>query len=89
MLELPQAAPHQDAILLHQRHDVGHRADGDEIEIFAQVDLAVPLAREFEQAVADLEDQTHAGEIIERAIFRSRCGLTSACAAGSSGGRAW
>ena len=61
-------APDKDAIFLHQRNDVSHGADGNEVEIVTQIDLAVPLARELEQSMADLEDEAHTGEIIELAV---------------------
>ena len=67
VFQLAQAAPHQHAVLLDQRHDVGDGAERDQVEVVAQVERARP--GELEQAVADLEDKPHAGQVIELPVL--------------------
>ena len=54
--QFQRAAPHEDAVFLHQRHEVRHGAERHEVERFLQVEPRQRAA--FEQRVADLEHQT-------------------------------
>ena len=66
--KLLQAAPDKDAVLIHQRNDIGNGSNCHEVEILAEINLATPLPGELEQTVANLEDESDAGEVVEGRI---------------------
>ncbi len=47
-LELAQAAADEHAVFVEERDDVGDGADGDEVEVVAEIDARTPLAGELE-----------------------------------------
>ncbi|MCX6944995.1 MAG: hypothetical protein NT173_09595 [Opitutales bacterium] len=79
LLQDAQAVAGEDAVLAEQRHEVGHRAQGHQVQVVAELERQrhrVLLGAELlDQAVGELEDEPDGAEVAPRRIGAGLVGL--------------